>query len=185
MPSAVSFRYATALADTITSPGAGKPTRDPQSIAAQLTQFSELYHNNQELRIVFATPAVSDEKKKSILASVASGAGIDPVTANFLNVVIDHDRIGLVGEITEAFQSILNDRLGIALAEVTSAKPLGDQQKQQLAEALRVKTGKQVQMTFSSDPSLIGGAVVRIGSTIYDGSVRGNLDRLRAQLAEN
>jgi F-type H+-transporting ATPase subunit delta len=185
MPSAVSFRYATALADTVESPGPGKPARDPQVIASQLAQFNALFNENHELRIVFSTPAVAAARKKAILAKLASELGLETVTANFLNVVIDHDRMGLVGEILEAYQSILNERLGIAVAQIASAHPLEEDEKQQLAGALSAKTGRQVTLNFSLDPRLIGGVVARIGSTVYDGSVRGYLDRLRAELVED
>jgi F-type H+-transporting ATPase subunit delta len=182
MPSTVSFRYARALVDTMTAPGAGKTGSDPQAIASQLTQFDTLLAGNSELQIVFSTPAVTTGKKKAILTEVAQGMGLDPLTRNFLNVLIDHDRMGLLGEVTEAFQTVLNERLGVAVADVTTAAPLDDIEKQELANALSAKTGKQIQMNFSLDPGLIGGVIARIGSTIYDGSVRGSLERLKTEL---
>ncbi len=183
MPSAVSYRYATALADTIASPGSGKPARDPQPIAAQLAEFSTLFRENHELKIVFSTPAISTDKKKSILAQITAGMGLDPVTINFLSVVIDHERMSLLGDIVEAFQAILHERMGVAVAEITTARPLEEAEKESLAGALSAKTGKRVRMNFSLDPNLIGGVVARIGSTIYDGSVRGSLVRLRGELS--
>jgi len=107
---------------------------------------------------------------------------IDAVTRNFLNVVIDHDRMELLDEIVEAYESLVNERLGITTADVITARPLGEAEKQDLAGALSAKTGKTVRMNFSLDPNLIGGVVARVGSTIYDGSVRGSLERLREQL---
>lgn len=175
MPSAVSFRYAEALADAVAGPVQGKPGKDPQAIAAQLAEFNQVFNENNELKIIFSTPAVSAEKKKAILAQIAKGMGLDSVARNFLSVVIDHDRMPLLGEIVEAFQNLLNERLGVAVAEIASARPLRDEEKQELAGALRAKTGKQIQLNFSLDPKLIGGVVARIGSTIYDGSVRGSL----------
>src|SRR5579864_3259691 len=107
------------------------------------------------MQSVFSTPAVATNKKKAILTEVAQGMGLDPLTRNFLNVLIDHDRMGLLGEVTEAFQTLLNERLGVAVAEVTTAHPLDDTEKQELATALSAKTGKQIQMNFSLDPGLI------------------------------
>lgn len=182
MPSAVSFRYAEALADAVAGPVVGKAARDPQTIAAQLVEFDKVFEQNNELKIVFSTPAVSAEKKKAILAQVTQEMGLDPLTRNFLNVVIDHERMNVLSEIVEAFQELLNERLGVAVADVSTARPLREDEKQELAGALRAKTGKQVRMNFSLDPNLIGGVVARIGSTIYDGSVRGSLERLRAEL---
>jgi F-type H+-transporting ATPase subunit delta len=183
VPSAVSNRYATALADTIASPGAGKPATDPQAVVSQLAEFNKFFSESSELRIVFSTPAVSADKKKAILAQVTAGMGFDPVTVNFLSVVIDHERMALLGEIAEAFQAILHERMGITVAEITTARPLEEAEKAALAGALGAKTGRQVRMNFSLDPNLIGGVVARIGSTIYDGSVRGSLVRLRGELA--
>lgn len=182
MPSAVSFRYAAALADALAAPGAGKPAGDPERIAAQLEQFRQLFEENSELRIVFSTPAVSAEKKKMVLSKLAAEMGLDPVTANFLNVVMDHERMDLLGEVIEALQAILNERLGIVVADVTTARPLEEVEKQELATALSARTGKQVRMNFALDRDLIGGVVARIGSVIYDGSVRGYLSRLRSEL---
>jgi len=109
--------------------------------------------------------------------------GVHPLAQNFLAVVLEHDRFVLLGEIVEAFELLLNERMGIVVAEVSSARELGDAEKQALETALRQRTGKQVQMSYSLDPALIGGVTAQVGSTIYDGSVRGQLERLRAELA--
>jgi F-type H+-transporting ATPase subunit delta len=107
---------------------------------------------------------------------------LDQLTKNFLNVVIQHDRMSLIGEIAAAFRTLLDERTGVAVAEITTARPLDDTEKQELAAALKARTGKQVRMNFALDPALIGGVTARIGSTIYDGSVRGQLARLRDEL---
>ena len=185
MPSAVSFRYANALADIVAAPVAGKLVHDPQAITAQVERFHSVYRENSELRIVFSTPAVSAQKKKKILGQIAPSLELSAVAVNFLSVVIDHDRMALLGEFIEAFQAILNERLGVAVAEISTARPLEEAEKTALSGALNAKTGKHVRMNFSLDPKLIGGVVARIGSTIYDGSVRGSLDRLRAELKSN
>ena len=183
MPSTVAFRYAAALADTIQSPGAAKPVRDPNLIGAQLAEFKDFVAQNRELQVVFSTPAISSDKKKAILSQVTAGMALEPMTTNFLSVVIDHKRMDLLGEITEAFQVVLNERLGMAEAQIATARPLAEADQKSLAAALAARTGKQIRMNFSLDPSLIGGVVARIGSTIYDGSVREHLRVLRARLS--
>lgn len=183
MPSAVAFRYARALVDVATAPRAEMTPRDPRVIATQLAEFGELLQQSLELRILFSTPAIPAAKKKAVLAEMTPLLGLEPLTHNFLSVILQHDRIPLLGEIVEAYESLLNERLGVVVAEITSARQLGDAEKQDLANALRARTGKQVQMNFSLDPNLIAGVVAQIGSTIYDGSVRGQLERLRAELA--
>ena len=182
MPSAVSSRYARALVDIVTGPAATEAGKDPKAVAAQLAEFRTLLAENPELRILFSTPAVPAAKKKAVLNELAPRLELDSATRNFLNVLIDNDRMIFLGEITEAFGALLDERLGVALAEITSARALDETEQKQLADALRAKTGKQVRMNFSLDRDLIGGIVARIGSTIYDGSVRGQLERIRGKL---
>ena len=182
MPSAVSLRYARALVDVVTSPG-GFTAGDPRTLTAQLEEFEQLLEQNTELKILFTTPAIPVAKKMAVLAEIAPKMGIAQVAHNFLAVVLEHERFSLLGEIVEAFELLLNERLGVVVAQVSSARALGEAEKQDLETALRKRTGKQVQMSFSLDPSLIGGVSAQVGSTIYDGSVRGQLERLRAALA--
>ena len=179
---AVAFRYARALADVVTTPRADAAQQDPKVITAQLAEFKDLLAQNPDLQILFSTPAVPAAKKKAVLAELSPLMGLAQVVQNFLSVVLQHERLGLLGEIVEAYESLLNERLGIVVADITSARALGDAEKQQLLQALHAKTGKQVQMNFSLDPALISGVVARIGSTIYDGSIRGQLARLRSEL---
>ena len=121
-------------------------------------------------------------KKRAVLGELAARLELEPLTKNFLNVVIHHDRMNLLGEIAASFRMLLDERFGVTVAEVTAARTLEEGEKEELARALSARTGKQVRMTFSLDPTLIGGLLARIGSTIYDGSVRGQLERLRAGL---
>ena len=182
MPSAVSFRYARALVDVVSGPG-GFAAGDPRILVAQLKEFEQLLGQNAELNIFFATPAIPGTKKMAVLSEIAPKMGVHPLAQNFLAVVLEHDRFVLLGEIVEAFELLLNERMGIVVAEVSSARALGEAEKQALETALRQRTGKQVQMSYSLDPALIGGVTAQVGSTIYDGSVRGQLERLRAELA--
>ncbi|MBI4444225.1 MAG: ATP synthase F1 subunit delta [Acidobacteria bacterium] len=182
MPSAVSLRYARALVDAVTGPPGGAAPRDPRATAQQLREFQVLLEESAELRTLFATPAIAAAKKKPVMAELAATMGLDPLTKNFLNVVIDHDRMPQLKEILEAFEALLDQRLGIAEAEIRTSRPLEENEKQELAEALQTRTGKQVRMNFVLDPGLLGGIVARVGSIIYDGSVRGLLERLRTEL---
>ncbi|HWP85661.1 MAG TPA: ATP synthase F1 subunit delta [Terriglobia bacterium] len=182
MPSAVSLRYARALVEVVAPPG-GPGAADPQALSSQLREFAELVRQNQELTILFATPAIPLPKKRAVLAELASRLGLGPVAQNFLGVVLAHDRFPLLRDIVNAFDQLLQERLGIVEAQVTSARALGEAEKEALEQALRQRTGKQVRLHFSLDPALIGGVTAQVGSTIYDGSVRGQLERLRADLA--
>jgi F-type H+-transporting ATPase subunit delta len=178
MASAAANRYARALVDVVTAPGAA----NPQAVVAELKVFNALLSEHRELRILCATPAIAAAQKVAVIDKLAPLAGLSNVSRNFLKVVLDHDRMGDLGEIIEGFEAQLNERLGIAIAEITSARALDEGERQLLAAALKARTGRQVQVTFSQDPALIAGVVARIGSTVYDGSVRGQLDRLRSEL---
>lgn len=182
MPSAASSRYAQALVETLTDSAAGAQVREPGTIAAQLEAFAALLRENSELGILFATPAIAAARKQEVLKGLALRLGLEPLTRNFLRVVLEHERMNLLGEITAAFRGFWDERLGIAVADITTARPLEESEKKELAEALRARTGREVRMNFTLDRNLLGGVIARVGSTVYDGSVRGQLDRLRADL---
>lgn len=179
MASALANRYARALVEVVTKPGA---TATPEAAAAQLTAFLETFRGSLELRNVLLSPAVSPAKKRSILAGLGSRLGLGQVAENFLYVVTDHRRLTLLGEMLAAVQALLDERRGVVRAEVTTAQPAGADDQGALAAALSHKTSGDVKARFQTDPGLLGGAVVRIGSTIYDGSVRGQLSALQRRL---
>ena len=108
--------------------------------------------------------------------------GASRTLRNYLFVIVDQRRAGMLIEIEQAFSALLDARQGITQATVTSAAELTDEERAELDAALAKLTGQKVQAQFKTDAALIGGAVVRIGSTIYDGSVRAQLDRLRVRM---
>ena len=183
MPNALAFRYARALVDVVTDPSATTSRIDPRAITGQLSQFQELLQQNAELQILCTTPAITYPKKREVLEELASLIELSSVSRNFLNVLLKHQRMPLLGEMMEAYESLLNEQLGMMTAEITSAHALQEPEKQALTQALRARTRQQVQVSYALDPNLIGGLMARVGSTIYDGSVRGQLDRLRAELS--
>jgi F-type H+-transporting ATPase subunit delta len=168
--------------DTLFGPRAGVPASAAEFVGAELEAFESLLEENPELRILFSTPAISTAKKRAVLAELAPRLGLTPLARNFVNVVIQHDRMNLLAEIAAAFRTLLDERLGVAVAEIRTARPLDEAEKQALTGALRARTGRDVRMKYALDPAVIGGAVARVGGTIYDGSVRGQLERLRAGL---
>ena len=180
MAAALANRYARALVDVAVKPGAAET---PERIAVELADFLTAFRSSAELRSVLVSPAVAPEKKRSVLAGLGEKLGLGRTTQNFLRVVIDHRRLALVGEMLSAFQALLDERAGIARAEVTAAQPVEETQQAALAEKLSGVTGKRVRAQFAVDPALLGGAVARIGSTIYDGSVRGRLRAIGRRLA--
>jgi len=171
-----SLQYANALADVVLQQGAAEPTRK------QLEDFEAAYAESAELRNFMASPSVSREAKHGVIEKLAARLGASRIIRNFLFVIVDNQRTHLLPEITASFEEVLRQRQGIAEAEISSAAPLNDSQKTALLRNLENVTGKKIQANYSLDPTLLGGAVVRIGDTIYDGSVRNQLNRLRARL---
>jgi F-type H+-transporting ATPase subunit delta len=174
--SAVAERYAAALADVAVE------RKNSETIKRNLAAFVEAFSSIADLRNALESPAVNAEVKRKVIAEVAGKMGLDEAVRNFIYLVVDHRRTEILPEIEQAFLSELNERLGIVDAEVTSAHELNDDEKRQLSSVLEQRTGKKVQPRFQIDGALLGGAVVRLGSTIYDGSVRDQLKRLREQL---
>jgi F-type H+-transporting ATPase subunit delta len=174
--SAVAERYAAALADVAVE------RKNSETIKRNLAAFVEAFSSIADLRNALESPALNAEVKRKVIAEVAGKMGLDVAVRNFIYLVVDHRRTEILPEMEEAFLSELNERLGIVDAEVTSAHELNDDEKRQLSSVLEQRTGKKVEARFQIDGALLGGAVVRLGSTIYDGSVRDQLKRLREQL---
>jgi F-type H+-transporting ATPase subunit delta len=174
--SVVAERYAAALADVAVE------RKNSETIKRNLAAFVEAFSSVADLRNALQSPALNAEVKRKVIAEVAGKMGLDVAVRNFIYLVVDHRRTEILPEMEEAFLSELNERLGIVDAEVTSAHELNDDEKRQLRSVLEQRTGKKVEARFQIDGALLGGAVVRLGSTIYDGSVRDQLRRLREQL---
>jgi len=173
---AVVTRYAAALTDVaLEQKSADRVKRD-------LASFVDAFLSAADLRNLLESPAVAHDSKRNVIEKLAERMDLTPAVRNFVYLLVDHRRTDMLREIRPAFESELNARLGIAEAEVTSARELNAGERQQLTAALERRTGKKIEARFREDRSLVGGAVVRVGSTVYDGSVREQLTRLREQL---
>ena len=179
MISVIAGRYARALVDVVLAPGSSLKGADA---VAQLQQFDEAIHQSPELKAVFQNPAVSSVRKRAVIGRLVDIMGAARQIRNFLFVTVDHRRIQQLTEIREAFQLLLDDRLGFVHAEISSAQSLGDSERNRLEAQLTRLAGKNVQPRYSVDSALVGGVIARVGSTVYDGSVRGQLDALRRKL---
>lgn len=176
MNGAVSSRYAAALADVALEQNSA------DQVKRDLDAFTAAFSSSGDLRNLLESPAVSREAKHNVVEQVATRMELVPAVRNFVYVLVDHGRTEMLREIQEAFQAELNARLGIAEAEVISARELSAKEREQLTATLERRTGKKIEARFRRDESLVGGTVVRVGSTVYDGSVREQLTRLREQL---
>jgi F-type H+-transporting ATPase subunit delta len=172
-----SLQYANALADVALQQGAAEP------VLKQLTEFTAAYAESAELRNLLASPAVTTAAKHAVTEKICARLGASKIVRNFLFLVIDHRRTLIIPELCDAFQSVIRERQGIAEAEVVSAAELSAAQKKSIGQTLEKKTGKTIEAKYAVDKGLLGGVVVRIGDTVYDGSLRHRLNEMRAKLA--
>jgi F-type H+-transporting ATPase subunit delta len=170
-------RYARAFADVVAT-----AKLDTAAIDRQLTDFLATWDGSAELRELFANPAVAAPQKVAILDKMNAKLGMQRELRNLLAVLINNDRIAQVHEVVAGYRAELQERLGIRQAEIVTARELSAQERGALEAGVGKLAGAEVQATFKLDKSIIGGTVVRIGSTVYDGSVRGRLERLREAL---
>ena len=181
MLSAIASRYARALVEVAAAPGSAS---DPAAILAQLRAVGEAIAGSPELRTALLSPAVPPGRKRAIVERILKPLGLDKQARNFLFVVIDHRRVAELPAIVDAFEAMLDERPGFVRADVLSARDLDAAQQAGLANEISRMSGKKAKLKFSIDPALIAGVVARIGSTVYDGSVRGQLETLRLKLAK-
>jgi F-type H+-transporting ATPase subunit delta len=175
---AVTSRYARAFSDVVLN-----LKLDAAKVTAELAAIVELYESSPELQRVWDSPAIPAEQKRKLLDAIAARAGLLRPVRNFLAVLIDHGRITNLEIIARQFKTELNQRLGIIEAEVASARQLSESERRELLAKVSSVTGQQVTAQYRLDASLIGGATVQVGSTVYDGSVRGQLRKMREVLS--
>jgi F-type H+-transporting ATPase subunit delta len=177
---AVLVRYARAFADVVVA-----HKLNPDKAVAEMAEAAALIAGSRELRNVLLNPAVTREQKHALLDSIVARMGDSKLLRNFLAVLVDQRRIANIGEIVVLFKEEMDRRTGIAEARVLSARALTSAEKKSLEKQLTEITGKAVRATYAEDPALLGGVTVRVGSTIYDGSVQGQLRRMRQELASS
>ena len=184
MTRSVARRYARALADILFAAGMAlaRQRTEVQNAKQQLTDFSGVLHQHAPLRNVLTSPAVSREHKLALLDRLRPLLGLSELTRNFLAVMLEHRRLDLLEQVLGEFDTEVYARLGIVPVEVTTAFSLNAKQKKLLEERLAALTGSQVEMRFRQSPEILAGLVARLGSTIYDASLRAQLRRLQRQL---
>jgi F-type H+-transporting ATPase subunit delta len=175
----IARRYATALADIVVE------RSEAAAVLDELTAWERMIGENANLREVFANPTVSYEQKQKVLNELIARTRVRPTTANFLQVLLKNQRLTELAEINRKFSEVLDERSGVVAAEVVTARPVPDNVKQAIQTKLRDLTGKNVRLKFQTDDVIIGGLVTKIGSTVYDGSVKTQLDLLAIKLARS
>lgn len=170
-------RYATAFADVVTA-----AKLDAAAIDARLSDFLATWEGSTELRGFFENPAIAVADKVAVLDRLNAKLGMQKELRNLIAVLISHDRIASVGEVAQAYRKLLQEQMGIRPAEIVTARELDGKEREALVAEIGKLAGGRIEPTFKLDASILGGTVVRIGSTVYDGSVRGRLDRLKETL---
>jgi F-type H+-transporting ATPase subunit delta len=173
----IARRYATALADVAID------RREEREVQKELDQWAAMIDTHSQLKEVFANPTVAYDHKRKILEDLIARTRVRETTASFLRVLLKNQRLSQLGEIAARFGLILDERGGMVAAHVTTARPIPEELKNSLHETLAAATGRKVRLSFSTDETIIGGLVARVGSTIFDGSVQSQLDRLAAEMA--
>ncbi len=175
---AVARRYADALADVAMA------RNQVAQLDDEVRVFAEMMKSSRELRDMFASPVVPQTDKLKVLEALIARTKAGQMTANLLRIMLSHHRLQYVAEVYEQFRREMNERTNLVIAEVTTATQVGAAEQAKLGRTLEQMTGKQVEFKFKTDPSLIGGLVTRIGSIVYDGSVRTQLQAIKERLKQ-
>lgn len=177
---AAAIRYARALFDVVVKEKRGDPARVEQELAA----FADLVRDHEALARVIGNPAVPTPRKRAIVQAIVERAKLSAPVSKLLVLLAERDRLAILPDLVEAYRSRLLDHQRVVRAEVTTAVPLPDDRRAALERGLAQATGRTVMLNARVDPTIIGGAVTRVGSVVYDGSVAGQLERLREKLSE-
>ena len=173
----VARRYASALADVVIARG------EAREVQNELAEWERMMFSNAQLLEVFRNPTIPYDQKRKVLSALIARASVRQTTANFLQVLLKNQRLPDLNEINRRFTQVLDERSGVVSAQVFTARPIPQDTKESLRQKLSAITGKTVRLSFEQDEGLIGGVVTRIGSTVYDGSVRNQLEQAKERLA--
>jgi F-type H+-transporting ATPase subunit delta len=175
----VDLRYARALAAVISD-----QKLDLVAAQGQLNGFANLLEESSELREVLQNPSIAEAQKLKVLDALAPRLGFSRPIRNFIALITHHQRLHELRDMITAYANLADENSGIAEVEITTARPLDAENRRLLEQQVAKLAGEpRVQATYHEDPSLLGGAVVKLGSTVYDGSVRAQLEQMRQRLA--
>ncbi len=178
MSSDIARRYSQALFEI-----AGEE-KNYETYFDDLEKFSSLLEENENLKEFLFNPIFAREDKKAVVSEIIQKVGVSPISANFLRLLVDKGRISALGEIVDAYQQLMDQALGKARVSVKTAFPLSAELVADVKKTMEGLTKKQVEMVVEEDPSLLGGIVVKIGDTLYDGSIKAQLSKIRELLGE-
>ena len=168
--------YARAVIDITKTPDAAAPVRD------DLSKFESVRKDAKDLQDVYANPGIELDAKLSITRTIAQRLGIGELAGRLLEVLIRNHRINELGSIVEALAAMIRQQTGTLAADVRAAHHLTPDEQAALARTLEQKFGRRVEVTVTTDPTLLGGFVAKVGSEVYDASVSGKINRFRESL---
>ena len=176
---AAAKRYARALFDVALKEGL-----DLEQIGSELDDVNRFVAEHEALQRVFANPAIPAGRKRSVLEALLAKSPLTAVVSRTLLLLADRDRLGLLGDLVQAYRERLMDHRHVVRAHITTAVDLPTDRQAALEQGLAAATGQQVQLDVHIDPAIVGGAIARIGSIVYDGSITTQLQKLKKQLIE-
>jgi F-type H+-transporting ATPase subunit delta len=172
----IANRYARALADVIIE------RREVNEVAAELNQFAKLVEGHQQLREVFASPVLAAERKRAVLNELLARMRLRQTAQNFLQLLLSNNRVHQLEQMLRALSREIDARTNVVSAEITTARAISEDERRLLHDRLRTATGKEVRLQFKTDPNIIGGVVTRLGSKVYDGSIKNQLAQMKERL---
>jgi F-type H+-transporting ATPase subunit delta len=176
---AVAQLYARAFSDVATKDGL-----DLTKVLAQLQQLADAFATSHELREIMGNPSIPLEQKLKVLDALAARMKLFPQVRNFVAVLLQRDRVGELQEVLAETRVQLDQQGGVIDAEIVTARELTAAQRKQLEQSVARMAGHtEVRATYILDGKLLGGATVRVGSTVFDGSIAGRLQRMKEQLS--
>jgi F-type H+-transporting ATPase subunit delta len=173
----ITLRYAHALDQVVTA-----MHLDPAAVLSQLRDFAATMDGSSELREILMDPSISKEQKLKVLEAIAGRIGMSLQVRNFIAVITEHQRLHELHEIVAEYATAADEQAGVADVEITTALPLNDEDRGQLEAQVGKLAGGRVRAVYSQDATLLGGVIVKLGSTVYDGSVRGQLQQMKQRL---
>jgi F-type H+-transporting ATPase subunit delta len=172
-------RYAKALF------GLAQDERRHREVRAELARLRAVFTDSREVSTALLTPMHPAAERKAALRAIAAREGVSPLVQNFLGFLVDQRRLIQFDSIVEAYDAFADQAEGMLTAEVKVASPIDDRRKDRLRRALSERTGREVKLQIEVDPSLIGGAIAKVGDLVFDGSLRTQLSQLRANLTRS
>lgn len=169
--------YAKAMMDIVKSPQEGR------KLHAELLSFERALESSSELSELLANPAVDAEKKVAVARAISTKIGLSELSSKLVDVLVRHHRINQLSSVLEAWKAMLDSAMGISVAEVRSAHALNETEQADLRRTLEAKFGRQIELQLNTDKTLLGGFVAKVGSEVYDASVKGQLQRFRESLS--